>query len=305
MTGSNLKPKRRLRWVCGDRALALDRARIMGILNVTPDSFSDGGRFVDPEAAAAHARAMAADGADIIDVGGESTRPGAEPVDADAEIRRVLPVIERLRGEGLLLSIDTSKAAVARAAVDAGARIVNDVTALRGDPDMARVVAESRAGVVLMHMQGSPRTMQLNPTYDDVIGDLAAFFEDRREHARRAGVAEEQIVFDPGIGFGKTVAHNLEILRRLGELLRLGRPILVGPSRKSFIGQVLDVPCEERLEGTAAAVAAAVLAGASIVRVHDVRAMARVARLAEAIRRGGLCEDEAVSATTHSPGAGA
>ena len=279
----------------------------MGILNVTPDSFTDGGRHFDPEAAVERARTLVAEGADLIDVGGESTRPGAEPVDAEEEMRRVLPVIERLGDPAAapLVSVDTSKAAVARAALEAGAHVVNDVTALRGDPDMAGVVAERGAGLVLMHMQGTPRTMQRRPTYEDVIGDVAAFFEARRRHARRAGIADEQIVFDPGIGFGKTVGHNLELLRRLGEFARLGRPILVGPSRKSFIGTVLDLPVEERLEGTAAAVAAAVLAGAAIVRVHDVRAMRRVARLAEAIRRGEAFDDGPVAVPRRSCGAGA
>lgn len=272
-------------WVCRDRTLDLDRVHVMGIVNVTRDSFSDGGLYLDPEAAVARARAMAAEGATIIDIGGESTRPGAEPVSADEEMRRVLPVLEKLKEGGLVLSIDTSKASVARSALKMGAHIVNDVTALGGDSAMAATVAEFGAGVVLMHMQGTPRTMQINPTYGDVVADVAAFFESRRALALRAGITDAQIVFDPGIGFGKTVEHNLILLRRLSEFQRLGRPILAGPSRKSFIGTVLDLDVNERLEGTAAAVAAAVLAGASIVRVHDVRAMLRVVRLSEAIRR--------------------
>jgi len=267
----------------------------MGILNVTPDSFSDGGRYLDPDAAVARAKEMAAEGADIIDIGGESTRPGAEPVGADEELRRVLPVIERLGGDCPPVSIDTSKAAVARAALAAGASIVNDVTALRGDREMAAVVAESGAGLVLMHMRGEPRTMQKNPRYDDVVGEIGAFFEERLDFARRAGIAPEQIVLDPGIGFGKTLSHNLEILRRLGEFLRLGRPVLVGPSRKSFIGHILGTPVEQRLEGTAAAVAAAVLGRASVVRVHDVKEMRRVALVAEAIREGRSAGGEAAS----------
>ena len=270
-------------WICRDRALDLTHVQIMGILNVTPDSFSDGGRFFDAETAIAHARAMAAEGAAILDIGGESTRPGAEAVSADEELRRVMPVIERLRDDGPILSIDTCKAAVARAALEAGVHNVNDVTALAADPEMAATAAEFGAGVVLMHMQGTPRTMQINPTYGDVIGDIADFFERRIERAVRAGISKAHIVLDPGIGFGKTLAHNLQILRRLGEFRRLGRPILVGPSRKSFIRMVLGGEPDDRLEGTAAAVAAAVLAGASIIRAHDVRAMWRVARLSEAI----------------------
>ena len=272
-------------WLCGHRTLDLSRVYVMGILNVTPDSFSDGGRHLDLQTAVAHARAMAADGAAIIDIGGESTRPGAESVSADEELRRTLPVVEELRGDDLVLSIDTAKARVARAALEAGAHIVNDVTGLGGDPDMAATVAEYGAGVVIMHMQGTPRTMQIAPAYDDVVADVAAFFESRRALALRAGIADEQIVFDPGMGFGKTLAHNLILLRRLGEFLKLGRPILVGPSRKAFIGQLLGLGVNDRLEGTAAAVAAAVLAGASIVRVHDVRATSRVVRVSEAIHR--------------------
>jgi len=271
-------------WVCRNRALDLHRVAVMGILNVTPDSFSDGGRYFDTERAAARAREMAAEGATIIDIGGESTRPGAEPLSADGELHRVMPVLARLTGENMILSIDTSKALVARAALEAGAHIVNDVTALRGDPDMAATVARFGAGLVLMHMLGTPRTMQLDPTYSDVVADISAFFEVRRDQALQAGVSDAQIVFDPGIGFGKTVQHNLEILRRLGEFLNLGRPVLVGPSRKAFIGEILGADVADRVEGTAAAVAAAILAGASIVRVHDVRAMVRVVRLCEAIR---------------------
>jgi dihydropteroate synthase len=273
-------------WRCREHSLSFESVRVMGILNVTPDSFSDGGRFLDLESAVARAREMAAEGADIIDIGGESSRPGSEPVDADEELRRVAPVLERLRGDGLVLSIDTAKARVARAALDAGACIVNDVTALRGDPDMAALVAESGAGVVLMHMLGTPKSMQTDPRYDNVVRDIARFFEERREAARRAGIDDRRIVFDPGIGFGKTLEHNLEILRRLGEFLELGRPILIGPSRKAFLGRILGSEAGDRVEGTAAAVAASVLAGASILRVHDVRAMARVAKVAHAIRTG-------------------
>jgi dihydropteroate synthase len=287
MNGTETMTAKATRWRCRDRDFDFDfdHVHVMGILNVTPDSFSDGGLHFDPEAAVAHARAMAAEGATILDIGGESTRPGAESLSADEELRRVLPVIEELRGDDLALSVDTAKASVARAALEAGAHIVNDVRGLRGDPDMAATVAEHGAGVIIMHMQGTPRTMQVNPVYDDVVADIRVFFEARRAAAQEAGIGDEQIVFDPGIGFGKTVEHNLILLRRLGEFCGLGRPILVGPSRKSFIGKVLDLPVGDRLEGTAAAVAAAVLAGASIVRVHDVRAMVRVVRLSEAIRR--------------------
>ncbi len=273
-------------WQCRDRRLDLHSVAVMGVVNVTPDSFSDGGKFMDPEHATAHGFDLIAEGADILDIGGESTRPGAEPVSADEELRRVLPVVERLRQTGVLLSIDTAKAAVARAALEAGAHIVNDVTALRGDPEMADVVADFSAGVVLMHMQGTPRTMQANPTYKDVVSEIREFFSERRRAAHAAGIADECIVFDPGIGFGKTVEHNLAILRRLGEFLLLGRPVLAGPSRKSFIGKVLDVPVDDRLEGTAAAVAVAVWNGAAIVRVHDVRAMKRVAQMTAAVRDG-------------------
>lgn len=273
-------------WRCRDRTLDLCRVHVMGILNVTPDSFSDGGRYLDPDAAVARAREMVESGAEILDIGGESTRPGATPATVEEELRRVLPVVERLAASDLILSVDTSKAAVAKAALDAGAQIVNDITALRGDPDMAPVVAQYGAGVVLMHMQGTPRTMQKEPSYADVVADIAAFFEERRAAAKDAGIADDRIVFDPGIGFGKTVDHNLTILKRLGEFEALGRPLLLGPSRKRFIGAVLGTDVDDRLEGTAAAVAAGVLAGAAIVRVHDVKAMSRVARMAEAIRRG-------------------
>ncbi|MBM3333591.1 dihydropteroate synthase [Candidatus Sumerlaeota bacterium] len=273
-----------MQWTCRDRALDLGRVCLMGILNVTPDSFSDGGRYFDTHAAVARARKMAAEGATIVDIGGESTRPGSEGVSADEEMRRVMPVIEQLAGDDLIVSIDTSKAAVARAALEAGARVVNDITAMRGDPQMAEAVAQYGAGVVLMHMQGTPRTMQANPIYSDVIVDIGDCLRERYAAALRAGISADRVVFDPGLGFGKTVDHNLEILRRLGEFGNLGRPILVGPSRKSFIGAILDVGVNDRLEGTAAAVAAAVLAGASIVRVHDVRYMLRVVRLCEAIR---------------------
>ena len=259
----------------------------MGVLNVTPDSFSDGGHYRSVARAVARAERMAEEGADLIDVGGESTRPGAAPVPLDEELRRVIPVIERVaRRCRLPMSIDTTKAEVARRAIAAGAAMVNDVTALRGDPEMAAVVAEAGVPVVLMHMRGAPATMQRAPRYRSVMGELLRFFRERITAAEAAGIDRRRIILDPGIGFGKTLRHNLEILQRLDALAELGQPILVGPSRKAFIGRLLDLPVGERFEGTAAAVAAAVLHGARLVRVHDVAAMARVVRVADAIRRG-------------------
>jgi dihydropteroate synthase len=243
----------------------------MGVLNVTPDSFSDGGRYLDPGAALEHARAMVAEGADLVDIGGESTRPGAEPVSAAEELRRVMPVIEQLPGD-VPVSIDTSKAAVARAATAAGAVFVNDVTALRGDPAMAAVAAQSGADVCLMHMRGEPRTMQDDPRYDDVVADVAAFLEERLAFAVREGIAEDRVWLDPGIGFGKTLAHNLELLRRLGEIAALGRPVVVGVSRKRFLGALTGRGEAERLAGTVAANVMAFERGAHMFRVHDVAA---------------------------------
>jgi dihydropteroate synthase len=248
-------------------------AKLMGIVNVTPDSFSDGGAFLDSGAAIAHGSELVAEGADIIDIGGESTRPGAAAVGAEEEKRRVVPVIEALAGEATVpVSIDTSKAEVAAAAIDAGATIVNDVTAL-ADPEMAPLLAERGTELILMHMQGSPRTMQEHPVYDDVVDDVRAFLEQRIERATAGGVAEEKIWIDPGIGFGKTVEHNLELLRRLGELRDLGRPILVGTSRKSFIGKLTGAAVGERLGGTIATGVLAVANGADALRVHDVGPM--------------------------------
>ena len=258
----------------------------MGIVNVTPDSFSDGGLFLDAEAAIEHGRTLAADGADILDVGGESTRPGAEAVDAEEELERVRPVVEALAGEsgpGVQVSIDTSKTAVAAAALDAGAEIVNDVTALRADPDLAALCADRECGLVLMHMLGDPRTMQENPTYEDVVDEVKAFLAERVDVAITAGVAEERIWVDPGIGFGKTLEHNLELLRRLGELRGLGRPVVVGSSRKSFIGAITGREVEDRLGGTVASNVLAVLAGADVVRVHDVLELKQALNVAEAI----------------------
>ena len=261
-------------------------ARIMGVVNVTPDSFSDGGLFLDAEAAIAHGRELAAEGADILDVGGESTRPGADAVGAEEELARTLPVVEALAGEagpGVPVSIDTSKAPVAAAALDAGAAIVNDVTALRGDPDLAGLCAEHGCDVVLMHMLGTPRTMQEDPRYDDVVDDVKAFLVERISVAIDAGIDERRIWVDPGIGFGKTVEHNLELLRRLGELAELGRPIVIGTSRKRFLGSLTGRDVGERLGGTVASNVLAVAAGADVVRVHEVAAAREAITVAEAI----------------------
>jgi dihydropteroate synthase len=244
----------------------------MGVVNVTPDSFSDGGINFDPADAIAAARRMGAEGATIVDVGGESTRPGAEDVTAAEELRRVVPVLEALAGE-VPVSIDTSKSEVARRALELGAELVNDVTALRADPELAGVVADADAYLCLMHMQGEPRTMQVDPRYDDVVSEVAAFLEERLRAAVGAGIAEERICLDPGIGFGKTVEHNFELIRRLGELTALGRPVLVGISRKSSLGKLLGDP-DATTGSVAASVGAAVAAyerGATILRVHDVR----------------------------------
>jgi dihydropteroate synthase len=247
------------------------RPLVMGIVNVTPDSFSDGGQWPTADAAVTHGLKLAEEGADVLDVGGESTRPGAQPVPVEEELRRVLPVVERLaRQTTLPISVDTSKAHVARLCLDAGARIVNDVTAF-GDADMAKIAAKTGAGVILMHMQGTPATMQLAPQYDDVVSDIVRYFEERMRVAADAGVDVERIALDPGIGFGKTREHNLEILARLGEFQRVGRPVCLGVSRKGFLGKLLDRPLERRLSGSLAAVCYAHAKGAvQIVRVHDV-----------------------------------
>jgi dihydropteroate synthase len=276
-------PARGAEWLTVDTSTV---AKIMGIVNVTPDSFSDGGLFLDAETAIAHGRRLAAEGADILDVGGESTRPGAEAVTAEEELGRVAPVVAALAGQpasGIPVSIDTSKAAVAEAALDAGASIVNDVTALRADPELGALCAERDCGLVLMHMLGTPRTMQDNPTYEDVVDDVKAFLAARVEAATVAGVAEERIWVDPGIGFGKTLEHNLELLRRLGELRELGRPIVVGSSRKTFIGKITGRDVEARLGGTIASNVLAVLAGADVIRVHEALELRQAADVAEAI----------------------
>jgi dihydropteroate synthase len=247
------------------------RPSVMGVVNVTPDSFSDGGVNLEPDEAVATARRMVEEGAAIVDIGGESTRPGASAVDVDEELRRIVPVLEQL--EGVPVSIDTSKAEVARRALELGAELVNDVTALRGDPRLAEVIAETGAYLCLMHMQGEPRTMQADPRYDDVVSEVAALLEERLAFAVEAGIDEERVCLDPGIGFGKTVEHNFELIRRLDELAALGRPVLIGISRKSSLGKLLGDP-EATTGSVAASVGAAVAAyerGATILRVHDVR----------------------------------
>lgn len=262
------------------------RTLIMGILNVTPDSFSDGGHYFEVDKAIARAKQMVEEGADIIDIGGESTRPGALSVSVEDELARVLPVIEGLVGETTAcISIDTSKAAVAQQALQAGAHIVNDITALKGDRNMAKIVAEMNAGVVLMHIQGTPRTMQHSPVYQDLIPEILSYLQQRIDEAEAGGIAPEQIMIDPGIGFGKTLEHTLEILRRLDEFRRLKKPILIGTSRKSFIGKILNLPVDDRVEGTAATVTWAIAHGADVIRVHDVKAMCRVAQMTDAICR--------------------
>jgi dihydropteroate synthase len=256
--------------------------KLMGVVNVTPDSFSDGGLYLDPDAAIAHGVELARDGAEILDVGGESTRPGAAEVDAAEELARVGPVVAGLVGTATV-SIDTSKLAVAEAALDAGASIVNDVTALRGNPEIGALCAERGAGLVLMHMQGTPRTMQASPSYDDVVDDVKAFLSGRMEVAVAAGVEEERIWLDPGIGFGKTLEHNVELLCRLSELRQLGRPLVVGTSRKSFIGKVDGSDAGDRLGGTIASSVIAAAEGADVLRVHDVAEVAQALTVATAI----------------------
>ena len=263
------------------------RTWIMGILNVTPDSFSDGGRYLDASRAIAYAHQMIEDGADIIDIGGESSRPGASPVSTDEELARVLPVIEALaNGTEALLSIDTYKPAVARSALQAGANIVNDITAL-GNADMAGIVAAMDAGLILMHMKGVPRTMQRSPVYRDLIPEVLTFLRQRIDKAQTEGVCPDRIMIDPGIGFGKTGEHNLEILRCLDRFRSLEKPILIGTSRKAFIGKILNLPNpDDRLEGTAATVAWAIAHGADVVRVHDVKPICQVTQMTDAIYRG-------------------
>ena len=263
-----------------------ERTLVMGIINVTPDSFSGDGLAGQLPAAVAQGKQMAAEGADILDVGGESTRPGAEPVSMEEEMARVLPVIEKLSSElEIPISVDTYKSQVARPALEAGASMVNDISGLRFDAEIASLAAEFGAGLVIMHIQGTPRDMQKDPQYQDLMGEITDWLRQGIEMALTAGVQRDQIMVDPGIGFGKAVQHNLEIIRRLGELRSLGQPILIGTSRKSTIGKVLDLSVEERLEGTAATVALSIQSGADMVRVHDVREMVRVTRMSDAIVR--------------------
>ena len=255
----------------------------MGIVNVTPDSFSDGGLFLDADAAVQHGRELAAEGAAVLDVGGESTRPGAEPVSPEEEVERVVPVVEQLAAEGGRVSIDTSKLEVARAALDAGATLVNDVAAFRFAPELAGLVAERGADCVLIHMLGEPRTMQRDPRYDDVVSEVRAFLEERLAFAVAEGVPEERVWLDPGIGFGKSVEHNLELLRRLDEIVAIGRPVVVGTSRKSFLGKLAGGrPEDERLPGTIATNVLALERGATVFRVHDVAPVLDALRVAAA-----------------------
>ncbi len=263
------------------------RTHIMGILNVTPDSFSDGGLHFDRTRAVEACLRMVDDGADIIDIGGESTRPGSDPVSLDEEIRRTLPVIESVASKVKVpISIDTYKAEVAQRALDAGASIVNDISGLMYDAEMPAVIARHGIPAVIMHIKGNPKDMQRNPTYTALIPEILEYFRSRIAFAVKAGIQEDMIIIDPGIGFGKTFDHNLEILHNLDKFTVLGRPLLVGPSRKAFLGKVLgDAPATDRIEGTAAAVAISIMKGADIVRVHDVKQMAKVAKVADAIRR--------------------
>jgi len=261
----------------------------MGVLNRTPDSFSDGGRFMDDHTAILHVRKMVSEGADIIDVGGESTRPGSGPVDIAEEIRRTVPIIGKICREiDVPVSIDTSKPEVARLALAAGASIVNDITGLKSDPDMAKIISEYKASVCVMHMKGSPATMQVKPSYMDLMGEILEGLRESIEIAERAGISEDKIIVDPGIGFGKTLEHNLTILRRLGEIGDIGKPVLIGVSRKSFIGKVLDKEVSERLMGTAAASALAIMKGACIIRTHDVSEISDVTKMMDAIMREKL-----------------
>lgn len=276
----------RLRW----RGFDLDfssKTYVMGILNITPDSFSDGGLFYEPERALEHALKMIEDGADIIDIGGESTRPGSEPVLEEEEIKRVVPVIKKLSAQiKVPISIDTYKSRVAIAGLDAGASMVNDISGLRFDPEMKKVVAEYKVPVVIMHIKGTPKTMQVNPIYEALIAEIMDYLREGIMIAKEAGIPEELIIIDPGIGFGKTFEHNLEIINNLREFTYLERPILIGPSRKAFIGKILgDVPPLMRLEGTLASVAISAYNGANIVRVHDVPETVKVLKVVDAIRK--------------------
>ena len=259
---------------------------VMGILNVTPDSFSDGGCYLDVERAVAHAKLMVAEGATLIDIGGESSRPGASAVSISEELARILPVIRAIvETVDVLLSVDTHKAEVARHALEAGAHLINDITALRGDTAMAAVVSEMEAGLILMHMKGTPRTMQQAPQYDDVVSEICDSLQTSIKAAESEGINADRIIIDPGIGFGKTIEHNLEILKRLTEFRDLHKPLLIGTSRKSFIGNILGLPVTERVEGTTATTCWAIIHGADIVRVHDVKANVRAAQMTDVLCR--------------------
>ncbi len=274
--------------ICRGKKLEFgDSTHIMGVLNITPDSFSDGGVYLNLDNAITHAKNMVAVGATIIDIGGESSRPGAEPVSESIELDRVLPVIKVLASEQLdvLISIDTTKSVVAKQAIESGAHIINDITALRGDDAMARVAADTEAGVILMHMQGTPRTMQFAPKYVDVVQEVKEAFENWIDNASQNGIDPDRIIIDPGLGFGKTIDQNLEILKKLEEFKRLNKPILIGTSRKSFIGSLLDLPVTDRIEGTLATVCWAIVHGADIVRVHDVKETVRAARMTDVLHR--------------------
>ncbi len=264
-----------------------DITHIMGVLNITPDSFSDGGEYQNLDNAISHAKNMVAEGATIIDIGGESSRPGAEPVPENLELERVLPVINGLTSEHLdvLLSIDTTKAVVAQQALEYGAHIINDITALRGDADMARVAAEMEAGVILMHMKGTPRTMQREPKYMDVVQEVYDALDLWIDNAIQNSIDPNRIIIDPGIGFGKTTTQNLQLIKKLEEFKHLNKPILIGTSRKSFIGNLLDLPVTDRVEGTLATVCWAIAHGADVVRVHDVKATVRAARMIDILHR--------------------
>ncbi len=267
-------------WLSSDKR----RPLIMGILNVTPDSFSDGGKYNNPQKAIDFAIKMEDEGAAIIDIGGESTRPGADSINLKEELSRVIPVIEGIRKKSdISISIDTYKADVAEEAINSGANIINDISGLRFDKNMVRLASKMQCPVVIMHMLGNPQNMQDNPLYNDLITDLVLFFQDRIDFMITNGISQNNIIIDPGIGFGKTVEHNFTILRKLDQIVKLGFPVLIGPSRKSFIGTTLQLPPEDRIEGTAAAVTAAIVNGARIVRVHDVKEMARVVKITEKI----------------------
>ena len=278
---------RESQWVCGKHILRVGkRTLVMGIVNVTPDSFSDGGRFIETDRAIEHAIRLASDGADIVDIGGESTRPGSDPVPDEVEMSRVLPVIEGVVREVTIpISIDTTKATVAREALRAGASIVNDISGFRFDPELPKVVAEFGAGIVLMHIRDNPKIMQADTFYHDIFEQISDYLENGIQIAKSAGIAHSSIVVDPGIGFGKSVTDNYRLIDKLSYFRRLGCPIMVGPSRKSFIGKVLDLPADKRIWGTAAAVACAILNGADIVRVHDVEEMIQVARICDKFRQ--------------------